>query len=140
MYRGYGAPPALQRLHDEATQSRVRLQLERAHQQQAQELEDIKLERSLARAAREREQQVAELERELSVARRRQEAELARTRAAADQEEAVATARDARIQTHLASLAALGVDLTAYLTRGGADEVIEVRGGSTPHVHLEPRR
>ena len=33
----------------------------------------------------------------------------------------------------------MGVDLTAYLTRGRADRVIELRGSNgAAHVHLEP--
>ncbi len=114
VYRGYGAPPALQRLHDEATESRVRLQLERATQQQAQELEDFKLDRSLARAGQRREQ----------------------ARLDAEQAEAQAAAQEVRQRKHLAELDALGVDLTALLTRGSAHQIIEVRGGGTPHVHL----
>ena len=54
VYRGYGAPPSLQQMHDAATESRTRLQLERATQQQAQELEDFKQERAMVRAGRER--------------------------------------------------------------------------------------
>jgi hypothetical protein len=31
----------------------------------------------------------------------------------------------------------MGVDLTAYLTQARADQVIEFRGTSRPHVHLD---
>jgi hypothetical protein len=33
----------------------------------------------------------------------------------------------------------MGVDLTAFLTQGRADRVIELRGGNgmSPHLHLE---
>ena len=74
---GYGATDALQRMHDEAIESRTRLQLERATEQQAQELEDAKIERELARSSRRREEAAAQVGHELATARRRQEAELA---------------------------------------------------------------
>jgi hypothetical protein len=39
---------------------------------------------------------------------------------------------------HLAILAQMGVDLTAYLTQSRADKVIEFRGNSVgTHVHLD---
>ena len=50
VYRGYGAKASLEQMHDQAIESRTRLQLEKATEQQAQELEDLKLERDLARA------------------------------------------------------------------------------------------
>lgn len=125
VYRGYGAPPALQRLHDEATESRVRLQLERATQQQAQELEDFKLDRTLQRAAKER-----------SGAAERQEADLALARLREDQARDLAAARQAAERAHLAELAALGVDLTALLTAGRPDRILEVRGAEGTHLHV----
>jgi hypothetical protein len=60
VYRGFEAPASLQQLLDQAIESRTRLQLERATQQQAQELEDFKLERQLARADRQRSDGAAE--------------------------------------------------------------------------------
>ena len=136
VYRGYGAPPALQRLHDEATESRVRLQLQRATEEQAQELEDFKLDRSLARADKERAQKRTRVDHDLGVAERQQAAQRERQRLDAEQAEQLAAARDARRRAHLEALAALGVDLTALLTRGSADHVLEVRGDVAPHVHL----
>src|SRR5262249_599113 len=52
VYRGYGATDALQRMHDQAIESRTRLQLEKATQQQAQQLEDYKLDQQLMRSAK----------------------------------------------------------------------------------------
>ena len=40
---------------------------------------------------------------------------------------------------HLLALRDLGVDLTAYLTQARADQVIELRGTSGHHVHLQPQ-
>ena len=135
VYRGYGAPPALQRLHDEASESRVRLQLERATEQQAQELQDFKLDRSLARAAKERERQGAEMEHQLHLTQQQQASAREQGRLDAEMAEALARSQQERQRAHLAELATLGVDLTALLTRGQADQTIEVRG-ATPHLHL----
>lgn len=149
VYRGYGATEALQRMHDEAIESRTRLQLERATEQQAQELEDAKIERELARTARRREEASAQVGHEIETAHRRQAAELsdATTRLAfqraererdARQEIEVAAVRDAGQREHLEALARAGVDLTRLLTAGRPDQVLEVRGGGVPHVHLAP--
>lgn len=148
VYRGYGATEALQRMHDEAIESRTRLQLERATEHQAQELEDAKIERELARAARRREEAAAQVGHEIETARRRQEAELAdaairlgfeRTERERDERQRIvlAGARDAGQREHLEALGKAGVDLTKLLTAGRADQVLEVRGGAVPHVHLD---
>jgi hypothetical protein len=44
---------------------------------------------------------------------------------------------DGQQRDHLAALRELGVDLTAFLTQARADQVIELRGGGRPHVHLD---
>jgi hypothetical protein len=46
---------------------------------------------------------------------------------------------DERQRQHLAVLKDMGVDLTALLTQGRADRVIELRGGKgvSPHLHLD---
>jgi len=149
VYRGYGAPPSLQQMHDAATESRTRLQLERATQQQAQELEDFKQERAMVRNARERSEAAAAFEHQATLRRREQEEQLAeqeaRRRAERELERldaaarrAEAAAEDARQQDHLTRLAELGVDLTALLTQGRADRVIELRGGGeATHVHVD---
>lgn len=150
VYRGYGAPERLQKMHDQAIESRTRLQLERATETQAQELEDFKLERDIARAARTREDGRSSLEHELEMERKRRDAELeelaarrAFTREQTEADEHARLEREVRNQQaqqeHLARLAELGVDLTALLTQGRADRVIELRGGgqkSVPHLHV----
>jgi hypothetical protein len=149
VYRGYGATEALQRMHDEAIESRTRLQLERATEHQAQELEDVKLEREHTRAARRRTEEAAKVTHEIELARRKQEAELqdaeirlAFQRAERDKDEkqrlATEAARDTGRRTHLEGMGKLGVDLTAWLTSGQADQVVELRthGGAIPHVHV----
>ncbi|MEZ4322046.1 MAG: hypothetical protein R3F61_31530 [Myxococcota bacterium] len=148
VYRGYGAPPALQRLHDEATQNRVRLQLERATEQQAQELEDFKLDRGLERAQKERRRQADEQAHQLEMARSRQSEELshrAATEAARRAAREADAALDARVRAdrdriqreHLAELARMGADLTKVLTSGAPDRVIELRGPDEAHVHID---
>ncbi|MEM6274239.1 MAG: hypothetical protein AAF735_03265 [Myxococcota bacterium] len=130
VYRGYRAPDNIQQMHDAAIESRTRLGLERETEQQAQELEDYKLDRRLERAQKERDQRSADLKAELDNQRQREEAERAH-RALLDE-----AARE-----HIAALREMGVDLTSYLTQGRADQVIEVRGGgSANHLHLAPPR
>ena len=135
-------------MHDQAIESRTKLQLERATEEQAQNLEDYKLNAQMNRATRRRTEQTAEVESEIELARKRQEAELRQketVRASARQHrwadaaadvEARAVA-DARQREHFAELRDLGVDLTAYLTQGRADRVIELRGAGGTHVHLD---
>jgi hypothetical protein len=148
VYRGYGAPDRLQAMHDQAIEARTKLQLERATEQQAQELEDFKLRAQMARATQRRTEQTAEVEAELELTRRRAEADLRGKEAArsalreqrrADAEAAAGTraAADARQREHLAGLKDMGVDLTAYLTQGRADRVIELRGANGTHVHVD---
>ena len=151
VYRGYGAAEALQQMHDQAIQARTRLQLDRATEQQAQELENFKLDAQLARAARRRTEQTAEVTHDLELAGKRQDAELRqrgeqesarreRLRLEADLQAVIRRAQDEQQREHLAALRELGVDLTAYLTQARADRVIELRGAGGTHVHLDPQR
>jgi hypothetical protein len=151
VYRGYGLPPSLQSMHDQAIESRTRLALDRATQQQAQELEDFTLDRQLARGERVRGDRATEQAQELALARQRQEAELeglrtrqevlrAQARLDAEQTQQLARLRDADQRAHLEALRGFGVDLTALLTQHRADQVIELRGGAQDtHVHVAPR-
>lgn len=148
VYRGYGATEALQRMHDEAIESRTRLMLERATEQQAQELQDAKLHREHARAAHSRGEEEASVAHQIEMTRRKQQAELAATGArraferTERERDALAVREAARAaneveRERLAALAGLGVDLTRLLTQGRADRVIEVRGEGVPHLHLD---
>jgi hypothetical protein len=154
VYRGYGAPDRLQAMHDQAIEARTRLQLERATEEQAQNLEDYKLNAQMNRAARRRTEQGVEVETEIELARKRQEAEARQKEAErsaareqhrrdAEAEQEIRRQAEERTRQHLAALKEMGVDLTAYLTQGRADRVIELRGGKgSTHVHLgsEPER
>jgi hypothetical protein len=149
VYRGYGAPDRLQAMHYQAIEARTKLQLERATEEQAQGLEDYKLNAQMNRAARRRTEQAVEVETELELTRRRQEADLRakeaergfhREQRRRDAEADAETRRltDERTRQHLAALKEMGVDLTAFLTQGRADRVIELRGkGGAPHLHLD---
>ena len=76
VYRGYGAPERLQQMHDQAIEARTKLQLERATEQQAQDLESFKLESQMLRAGKRRHEQTAEVAHQLELDQKKQEAEL----------------------------------------------------------------
>jgi hypothetical protein len=151
VYRGYGAPERLQLMHDQAIEARTKLQLERATEQQAQDLESFKLESQMLRAGKRRYEQTAEVAHQLELDQKKQEAGL-RAREAQDHflrqrqrlesefQLELRARQDAHQREHLAELHRLGVDLTAYLTQDRADRVIELRGpgASATHVHLDP--
>jgi hypothetical protein len=151
VYRGYGAPDRLQQMHDQAIEARTKLQLERATEQQAQDLESFKLESQMLRAGKRRHEQSAEVVHQLELDQKKQEADL-RAREAQSQFRRQQqrldsefrlddrTRQDSRKREHLAELKRLGVELTAYLTQHRADRVIELRGpqASTAHLHFDP--
>jgi hypothetical protein len=150
VYRGYGAADSLQKMHDQAIEGRTRLQLDRATEEQTQELENYRLESQLSRSAKRRSEQTDEVRHELELNREKQEAELQQQQTRQDflrdqrgadarlQEEILI--REYEMQTsHMSALREMNVDLTAYLTQARADQVIEFRGGTrAPHIHLDP--
>lgn len=149
VYRGYGAADSLQQMHDQAIEARTKLQLERATEEQAQGLEDFKLESQMARADKRRIEQMAETRHLVELAREKADADLKirelsldsqRKQRLADGQSKAESERvlHAELQAHYSQLKSLGVDLTAYLTQNRADNVIEVRGGGArPHLHLD---
>jgi len=147
VYRGYDAPKSLQLMHDQAIESRTKLQLERATEQ-AQDLENIKLDCQITRSTKRRTEQTTEAVHDMELAHRRQEAELKQREAAyalnreqrrqdAELQHEIRVRQAAQQREHLAVLRDMGVDLTEYLTQGRADRVIELRGDSHPHIHLD---
>jgi hypothetical protein len=149
VYRGYGTADALQQMHDHAIEARTRLQLERATEQQAQELENYKLDSQLARAGKRRQEQTSEVAHDLELAAQKEVAASQQREARAAQAREmrrlesqlsldVRRGSDEEQREHLRVLREMGVDLTAYLTQGRADRVIELRGKGQPHIHLEP--
>jgi hypothetical protein len=148
VYRGYGTAQTLQQMHDQAIEARTKLQLDRATEQQAQELENYKLDAQLARAAKRRSEQTVEVTHDLELARQRSEADLRQKEAQdvfarqkrqreAELNQEIQRQREALQREHLAALKALGVDLTAFLTQHRADRVIELRGAAGTHVHID---
>ncbi len=150
VYRGYSTAPALEAMHEKAIETRTRLKLERETENQAQELADFKQEREAARAGEERrlarERDAYEREKldeqhkqQLQMTQQRREAERSQQHADAAQAlETLENQQAAWLKT-LTQLKELGVDLSAYLTQGRADQVIELRGGQdnvAPHLHL----
>src|SRR5262249_15140282 len=139
VYRGYGAPDRLQQMHDQAIEARTKLQLERATEQQAQELENYKLESQMQRAGKRRHEQTAEVAHQLELDQQKHGADLGAREAQAkflrEQQRLDGQIRgelrarqDQHLREHLAELHRMGVDLTAYLTQNRADRVIELRG------------
>jgi hypothetical protein len=149
VYRGYGAPESLQQMHNQAIEARTRLQLERANEQQAQDLENYKLDCQLTRASKRRSEQTAEVEHDLTMTQKKQEADRQEKTARheqilqqrlrdREQELELRTRQHHQERDQLDALRNLGVDLTAYLTQSRADRVIELRGGGAgTHVHLD---
>jgi hypothetical protein len=148
VYRGYGAPESLQQMHNQAIEARTKLQLERATEQQAQDLENYKLDCQLTRATKRRTEQAEEVRHDLQMSRertdeqrRQKEAEyqLRREQRHADWQiqHEERSLQDAQQREHLGELRNLGVDLTAFLTQARADRVIELRGTAQPHLHLD---
>ncbi len=151
VYRGYGVPDRLQQMHDQAIEARTKLQLERATEQQAQDLENFKLESQMLRAGKRRHEQSAEVVHQLELDEKKQEAELRareaqvsfrRQQQRLDSELRLENRakQDGHKREHLTELKRLGVELTAYLTQHRADRVIELRGtkASTSHLHFDP--
>merc|ERR1719507_2771542 len=58
VFRGYGAPERLQKMHDDAIERRTKLVLDSEHEEQEQRLQDMKLEREEARLRKRREMEV----------------------------------------------------------------------------------
>ena len=136
VYRGYSAAPALQKMHDSAIESRTLLQLEKVTEEQAQELEDFKLERKLVRSTKRREEQESEVDQEIRLKERREQSELTLRQARVEQEEDSTRRQDTLRREFLGALSEFGVDLTKYLTQGRSDRVIEFRGSNLERTHL----
>merc|ERR1719473_1137293 len=66
VFRGYGAPDRLQKMHDDAIERRTKLSLDRETEEQEQQLADLRLQREADRQrqqhAMEKEKQVHEME------------------------------------------------------------------------------
>lgn len=151
VYRGYATSEALERMHEQAIETRTRLKLERETENQAQELADFKQQREFQRASSSRHQEKENEEHELDKQRKRheQQVELQRQRREEERQQRLLDTRQQHElqEQHLKQwlelndkLREMGVDLTAYLTQSRADQVIELRGEDgkqvAPHLHL----
>lgn len=150
VYRGYGAADSLQKMHDQAIEARTRLQLDRATEEQTQDLENYRLESQLTRSAKRRSEQTDEVRHDIELNKEKQEADLKRQQAKheflrnqrkadAELQQEIAAKQYDQSNDNLTRLREMNVDLTAYLTQARADQVIEFRGESnSPHVHIDP--
>merc|ERR1711972_876432 len=74
VFRGYGAPQRLQKMHDDAIERRTKLALERENEEQEQQLQDLKLDRENQRLCKRRQMEAASKTHELELQRAAHEA------------------------------------------------------------------
>jgi regulator of protease activity HflC (stomatin/prohibitin superfamily) len=74
VFRGYGAPQRLQKMHDDAIERRTKLALERENEEQEQQLQDLKLDRENERLCKRRQMETATKTHELELQRAAHEA------------------------------------------------------------------
>jgi len=86
VFRGFIAPPRLQKMHDDAIEKRTRLVLESESELQEQQMKDDRLERDEARNRRKHQMETTEAEHRASLQRRRFEAEQLEARQRKEQE------------------------------------------------------
>jgi len=67
VFRGYGAPQRLQKMHDDAIERRTKLALERENENQEQELQDMKLVHEEERLRKRRQMEMETKEHELKI-------------------------------------------------------------------------
>lgn len=143
VYRGYHASDKLQRMHDDAIESRTALRLESDTHAQRQELEDNKLTKEFERSSKRREMEAAEKQHQQELERMAHELELQHMRALKDLELATEKAHNEEKLRFLDHLKSTGVDLTKYLVAQyqNPDKVIKISGdggseSQKPAIHL----
>merc|ERR1711972_884824 len=126
VFRGYGAPQRLQKMHDDAIERRTKLALDRENEDQEQKMQDMKLEREEERL---RKRQAMEKETKVH------ERELQKAKFDAELQETL-RGRQERLE-HLASMkASLGLSgeqLASYLLaseQGPPAKVIQIQGAT----------
>jgi regulator of protease activity HflC (stomatin/prohibitin superfamily) len=124
VFRGYGAPQRLQKMHDDAIERRTKLALDRENEDQEQKMQDMKLAREEERLRKRQ-----KMEKETKA----HERELQREAHEAKQQE-ILRDRQSRLE-HLAhmktSLGLSGDQLASYLLaseQGPASKVIQIQG------------
>jgi len=124
VFRGYGAPQRLQKMHDDAIERRTKLALERENEDQEQELLDMKLEHEEERLRKRRQMETETKEHERRLQRAAHEAK----------QQELLEERQAKVQ-HLGSLKS-GLDisseqLASYLLaseQGPPDKLVQIVG------------
>jgi hypothetical protein len=149
VYRGYLASDALQAMHDNAIEARTHLKLEDETQRQAQELEDMKMERELLRATARRQSEEEATLHQVRLAQLDHEEKLRQRRASEEQriehkrllhqvslEHQQAMNREQA--AFLGSIRDMQVDLTRYLVAQyqHPDRLIRVDGQNHAQLHL----
>lgn len=86
VFRGYEAPPNLQKMHDGAIERRTQMALARESEEEEQKLSDFKLEKEMARSEREYKLSNEKLEHELELEAKNFEAKQSRARELLDSE------------------------------------------------------
>lgn len=150
VYRGYHASEKLQQMHDGAIEARTQLVLEAETEQQAQKLEDFRLEREILRERTKRDETTATAEHARELARAEHEANLRRADEIREAEARhkrhtneieLAFRRDGAEQrlALLAGMRELDADLTQVLVaeNRNPDRVIELKGAGDASVLLQ---
>ncbi len=154
VFLGYQTSGSVASMYSEASQRRLKLKLKHEEFIKEQELADLKQERDSKRAEARRKQEREELLFKLENQQIENQAEIERIQAYSqsqreEREKDAALSREIREKEleqnidYFRKLKELGVDLTAFLTQGRADQIIELRtpkdpsGGTvSPHLHL----
>lgn len=129
VFRGYGAPQRLQKMHDDAIERRTQLALDRENQEQEQQLQDIKLEREEARLRKKRAMETETKEHERKLQRAAHEAKQLE----------MSEKQDAQLK-HLGSMkSVLGLSseqLATYVVaseQGPPAKLVQIVGGGSHH-------
>ena len=147
VFRGYLAPPRLQKMHDEAIERRTKLVLERESEAQEQRTADERLAKEAERDAAKRGMQKADAAHAAEMARTAFEAKQRERREAAEQEALLHERRQQAELGHLANLqAAVGAEGRDMLTlliaqqQGPPAKLIQITGDAKPIVSVgDPR-
>jgi hypothetical protein len=149
VYRGYLASDALQAMHDNAIETRTQLKLEDETQRQAQELEDMKMDRELRRAVARRQSEEEATLHQVRLAQLDHEEKLRQRRAVQDQQiEHQRRLHEVELEhqqalnreqaAYLTAIRDMQVDMTRYLVAQyqHPDRLIRVDGNHHPQLHL----
>merc|ERR1712039_1161034 len=126
VFRGYGAPQRLQKMHDDAIERRTKLALERENEDQEQAMQDMKLDREEERV---RKRQMMEKETKAHERELQKEAHEAKQREHLDERQS----RLEHLENMKTSLSLSGDQLASYLLaseQGPPQKVIQIQGAA----------